>query len=101
MGGAHSDYKRGDMEVSAQRGTFDGFMGFTVYGGALIALMLIFAILTVGGVGLSWFPALIISLVLGIIVGAVLKLDAAWFASITILAVLTGLVCFIVGLFTG
>lgn len=101
MGGTHSDYERGEMEIASQRGTFDGFMGFTVYGGAFIALSLIFAILTVGGVGLTWFPALVITFIIGVIAGAALKLNATWFASITILGGITGLICAIVGLFTG
>lgn len=99
MGGAHSDYKRGDMEVTAQRGTFDGFMGFTVYGGAAIVLALIFAVLTVGGVSLSWFPALVITFLIGVIAGVALKLNATWYASITVLAVITGIICAIAGLF--
>lgn len=95
MGGAHSDYKRGDMEVGAQRGTFDGFMGFTVYGGVLIALALIFAVLTVGGVSLSWLPALVITFVIGVIAGVALKLNATWYASITVLAIITSIFCVI------
>lgn len=101
MGGAPSDYRRGNMKIGAQKHTFDGFMGFTVYGGTVIALMLIFAILTVGGVGLAWLPALVITLVLGIVVGIGLKLNGAYFASITGLAIATAIVCAIVGLLAG
>ncbi len=93
MAGAHSDYKKGEMEVDAQRGTFDGFMGLTVYGGGMIALALLFPILTVGGVGLPWFPALIITVVAGIIMGLALKLKGAWYATIIFIAIITAIVC--------
>lgn len=95
MGGVPSDYKRGDMEIGAQKGTFGGFMDLTVYGGALIALMLLMAILTVGGVGLTWFPALIITFIVGVLVGVGLKLNATWYATIAILSILTAIGCLI------
>ena len=93
MGGAPSDYKRGDMEIGAQKGTFDGFMGLTMYGGGMVALMLIFATLTVGGVGLSWFPALVATFIIGVLVGIGLKLNATWYATLAILSILTAIGC--------
>jgi len=101
MAGSHSDYKRGDMEISAQQGTFGGFMGYTVYGGALIALALLFPILTVGGVGLSWFPALVITFIFGVVMGLVLKLKGPWFATITLLAIITAIICLLVSVISG
>ncbi len=101
MAGADSNYNRGDMEITEQKGTFGGFMGLTVYGGALIALMLLFPILTVGGVHLGWLPALIITFVVGVIIGVALKLKGTWFATITILAILTAIVCALTSLIAG
>lgn len=100
MAGTHSDYNKGDMEVGAQRGTFSGFMGFTIYGGGLIALGLLLPILTVGGVGLPWLPALLITLVVGIVMGVALKLKGAWYATIILLAIITGIICAIVSVLT-
>jgi len=96
MAESHSDYHKGDMEVNAQRHTFSGFMGFTVYGGGLIALGLLFPILTVGGVGLPWLPALLITLVSGIIAGILLKLKATWFATIIMMSFVTAIICGII-----
>ena len=96
MAGSHSDYHKGEMQVDAQRHTFSGFMGYTVYGGGLIALALLFPILTVGGVGLPWLPALLITLVAGIVAGIALKLKATWFATIILLSIVTGVICAIV-----
>jgi len=41
MAAGHSDYDRGSMEITGQKGTFSGFMGGTVYGGSAIALVVI------------------------------------------------------------
>lgn len=99
MGGSNSNYNRGEMEIGSQKTTFDGFMGITIYGGTLIGLMLLMAILTVGGVGLAWLPALIITFVIGVIVGVALKLNGTYFASITGLAIITAIICAFTGLF--
>ena len=99
MAGAHSDYEKGTMEIADQRGTFSGFMGLTIYGGGLIALALLFAILTVGGVGLHWFPALIATVIVGIVVGMLLKLKAVWYATVILLSGVTAAFCFFIGLF--
>jgi len=99
MAGSHSDYNKGDMEVDAQESTFSGFMNMTIYGGGIIGLALLFAILTVGGVGLSWLPALIATVVVGIVMGLALKLKGTWYASVILLAGITGVVCAIFSLF--
>jgi len=93
MAGSHSDYEKGSMEVDAQRGTFSGFMGFTIYGGGLIGLALLFAILTVGGASLPWLTALVATIVVGIVMGLALKLKGAWYATIILLAIITAIFC--------
>ncbi len=99
MAGSHGNYHKGEMEVSAQRGTFDGFMNLTIYGGGLLALMLLFPILTVGGVNLHWLPALIITVVVGILMGLFLKLKGTWYATVILLGGVTGVICAIFSLF--
>ena len=98
MAGTHSDYTRGEMEITAQKGTFDGFMVGTIYGGAALIVILLFPILMFA-VGLGWLPSLIASVVVGILVGIGLKLNGAWYATLIGLGVLTGIVCFIFSLF--
>ena len=100
MADAHSNYTKGEMAVGAQRGTFDGFMGITVYGGGLLGLALLFPILTVGGVGLPWFPALLITIVVGIVMGLLLKLKGAWYATIILVSGIVGVICAIVSALT-
>lgn len=100
MAGSHSDYEKGSMEVDAQQGTFSGFMGLTIYGGGLIALALLLAILTVGGVHLPWLTALIVTTVVGILAGLLLKLKGAWYATIILLAVIVGIFCAVISALT-
>ena len=98
MAGGQSDYTRGDMEIKAQRGTFDGFMVGTIYGGAALVVILLFPILMFA-VHLGWLPSLIVSVVVGIIIGMALKLKGAWYASLIGLGLVTGIVSFIFSLF--
>jgi len=75
MAAEHSDYVRGTMGVE----TFGGFMGTTVYGGAALALIVIFPTL-VFGVHMGWFAALITTLIIGVVLGLALKLKGVWYA---------------------
>lgn len=100
MAAGNSDYTHGEMEVTAQEGTFKGFMGYTIYGGALVALVVLMPTL-IYGVGLSWPMALVTTLVLGIIIGIALKLKAQWYASIIGLGVLVALFCAALAFFFG
>jgi len=86
MASAHSDYEHGTMPVEAQSGTFGGFMNLTVYGGSMIAFMLLYPIL-VFCTPLVWVPSLGVSLVFGIILGLVFKLKGGWYGAIIGLSV--------------
>ena len=87
---ASTDYKHGTMEVASQKGTFGGFMTATVYGGAAIVYILLFPILLFA-VKLSWFPALVASVVVAIITGLALKLKGGWYVFVVVLAILTAI----------
>jgi len=91
MAAGHSDYKHGSMEVTAQSGTFSGFMGGTIYGGAAIALIVIMPTL-VFAVNMHWFPALMATVVFGIILGIVLKLKPGWYVGIVGVSFLVALI---------
>ena len=102
MAGGHSDYNRGAMEINAQKGTFSGFMGGTVYGSSALILMLLMPIL-VFAVGLGWVPSLIATFVLGMLIGLGLKLKSGWYVgligSCIVLAVLILIFRLISGIF--
>ena len=79
MAAEHSDYVHGTMGVDDHKKTFGGFMGMTVYGGAAIALIVIYPTL-VFGTPLGWFTSLIVTLILGVVLGLALKLKGGWYA---------------------
>lgn len=86
MATEHSDYVRGTMGVDGHKKTFGGFMDYTVYGGAAIALLVIYPTL-IFGTPLGWFASLIVTLILGVILGVVLKLKGAWYGGMIATAV--------------
>lgn len=92
MTGQHSDYVHGTMPVNDHRGTFGGFMSTTRYAGSLIALIVLMPTLVFGS-SLTWFPALIITLILGIVLGVALKLKGGWYAGIISLGLFTAVIC--------
>jgi len=92
MAAEHSDYVHGTMPVNDHRDTFGGFMSTTRYGGALIALVVVMPTL-VFGTALTWLPALIITMVLGIVLGVALKLKGGWYAGIIGLGIFTAVIC--------
>ena len=81
MAAGQSDYERGTMGVDGHKKTFGGFMGLTVYGGAALALVVIFPTL-VFGVNMGWFTALMVTIVIGILLGVMLKLKGGWYAGV-------------------
>jgi len=90
MAGGNSDYIRGSMGVEAQSGAFSGFMGGTKYGGSAIALVVILPTL-IFAVNMSYFPALIATLVIGVLMGLGLKLKGGWYVGLIGAAILTTL----------
>lgn len=94
MAAGHSDYTRGEMPVEGHRGTFTGFMAGTKYGGAFLVVILLFPTL-VFGTAISWFPALVASVIVGFFIGAALKLKGAWYATLIGLAIVTAILCLI------
>jgi len=98
MASANSDYKTGSMPIEAQSKTFGGFMNLTVYGGSLVAFILLYPTL-VFCTPLAWLPSLIITLVFGIVLGVALKLKGSWFAGIIGLSVLLAIVTLLLTLF--
>jgi len=90
MAADHSDYVKGTMGVMGHKKTFGGFMDVTVYGGAAIALIVIYPTL-VFGTPLGWLPSLIITLILGLILGVAFKLKGGWYAGMIAGAVPVGI----------
>lgn len=88
---ADSNYSRGEMEIKGHKSTYSTFMDFSVYGGAAIIVILLFPIL-VFGVNLAWPASMLISVVLGVVIGLALKFKAQWYAVLIGTAILFSII---------
>ncbi|MGJ8560025.1 MAG: aa3-type cytochrome c oxidase subunit IV [Litorimonas sp.] len=88
---AKTNYTRGEMEITDHEGTFSGFMGVSMYGAAAIIMLLLFPIL-IFGANVAWPMSLLITVVLGLVIGAALKFKAQWFAGLIGSAIFLGVV---------
>lgn len=100
MASESSNYTRGEMDVRAQSGSFGGFMGLTKYGGTAVALVVLMPTL-IFAVGLSWFPALLATIFLGIIIGIMLKLKGVFYVSLIGTSIFVAIVCMLLSALTG
>ncbi len=99
MATAHSDYKHGTMAVGAQTNTFSGFLKSSLYGATFLVFFLLYPILAFC-TPLTWPPALLISAVIGIILGVVLKLKGGWFGTVIGLSIFLAIVSWALTLLT-
>ncbi len=83
---AASEYHRGDMDISAQKATWDGFMVGSIWGSLLIILTVGYATLAVA-IGMNWMIALGLMTVFGIVSGLVMNLGGRWMATVVLMVV--------------
>lgn len=86
---AASEYHHGDMDIHAQKATWDGFIKGGTWGSLILALILGHAILAVA-IGIHWAVSLGLMTVLGVASGLFLNLGGRWMATLVIL-ILTAL----------
>lgn len=87
---ASSDYVHGKMDVKEQSSTFDGFIKFSLWAGLIVGLG-VFALVLVYGAHYPWLGAALGMVVLGGLIGALLKMGNSWFYTLAGI----GLVCVI------
>ena len=92
---AGSDYTHGEMEISEQVRTWDGFVKFTLWGSGLILLVVAYASFTVA-MGMNWIVALGLCAIGGLAGGAFMKMGGAWTAAVIGLSALAILVQLII-----
>ena len=97
---ADTNYERGEMEIDGHEETFSGFMSYSAYGGAAIAVAVLVPILMFG-VNLSQFLSFFIAVSLGFVIGAVMKFGLRWYVSLTATAFVLGLVIGLMRMFIG
>jgi hypothetical protein len=75
------------MDLSEHRATFSMFMKATEWGSALIIASV--GMFTVAfAMGLGWFAGLGVFVAVGVLAGALLRMGAAWWATVAIITVL-------------
>ena len=87
-----SDYVRGEMDVSAQKDMFSGFMSLTVWSSILI-LASVLGLTLIFVVGMNWMTATIIGAAVSVVLGLALQMKTAWYMTVAGLTV----TCFIIG----
>lgn len=78
---AGSDYTHGDMDVSEQARTWEGFVNFTLWGSGLIILVVAYATFTVA-MGMNWIVALGLCAIGGVLGGMFMRMGSAWIAAV-------------------
>lgn len=76
-----AEYQRGTMEVTEQSRTFSSFIGMSVWFGGLTILTVFFLTLTFAA-NVGWMVSLIITTIVGILLGMALGLKANWYATV-------------------
>jgi hypothetical protein len=99
---AGSDYTHGEMDISEQARTWDGFVNFTLWGSGLILLILAYATFTVA-MGMNWIVALVLCAIGGILGGMFMGMGGAWIAAViamSALAVIVQVIIMLAGAFS-
>ncbi len=100
MASKHSDYIRGEMPVFGHDKTFKGFVKISAFTTAFIIVVLLMPIL-VFTAHMSWLPALIATVVVGLLIAPPLKLGGAWYMTLFGMAGVTGLLCVFISMIAG
>ncbi|MBY9066396.1 aa3-type cytochrome c oxidase subunit IV [Hyphomonas sp. WL0036] len=84
---ASQEYHRGEMDIHAQKATWDGFMVGSVWGSLIIIMTLGYAALAIA-IGLHWVVALGLMAILGFGAGIFMNLGGRWMATVVVMIVL-------------
>jgi hypothetical protein len=96
---ASSDYTRGEMNVDAQEGMYNGFMKAGAWGAILTLLMVGYATFILS-IGMPWLVALVLCAGAGIVIGLGMGFGGAWIATIVAMSGLALFIQLLVGLFS-
>lgn len=84
---ATSDYTRGEMDISSQKATWDGFIKGSTWGSMITILVVGYATLALAA-GMNWMVALGLMAIVGIGGGLFMKMGARWMATVVLMIVL-------------
>lgn len=78
--GEATHYVRGEMEITDQKATFDGFITASIWGCGHIAQAV--ALLTLAfAIGAGWWAGVAAYVVIGVALGLAFKMGGAWWAA--------------------
>ena len=100
MAGGHSDYQHGEMPMQAHNDTFSGFIKGSSFMTAVIAVCLIMPII-IFCTPLGWGSALVITFIIGLLLGPIFKLGGSWYGTLIALAIFGALSSFLVSAIAG
>ncbi len=93
-----SNYTRGQMDISAQRGMFEGSMKAGVSCTLITAYTVLFLTLAFG-VGTGWFTALGAGIAVGLVGGVIMKQGPWYWLTLVALSVIAGITGGLIALF--
>lgn len=76
-----ADYTRGEMNITSQKNTFDGFIAVTVWTSLLMIVTLLYLTL-VFAVGSDWMGSLILVAIVGVVLGLLTSMKTSWYATV-------------------
>ena len=96
---ATADYTHGEMDITEQSRTWSGFLKGSLWGGAIIMMIVAYATFTLT-MGMPWLIALVLVAGAAIVGGLAMDMGGAWVASVIGLAALAVLVQILIWLFS-
>lgn len=84
---ASQDYHRGEMDISTQKATWDGFMVGSIWGTLIVTLVVGYATLALA-IGINWMVSLGLMALLGFGAGLLLNMGGRWMATVVVMIVL-------------
>lgn len=95
---ATHEYHHGDMDISGQKATWDGFITGSVWGGLIIIVMVGHAVLSIA-IGMNWAISLGLMTIVGVAAGLLMNLGGRWMATVVVLFILALIVQGLIALF--
>ena len=95
---AASEYHRGEMDITDQKSTWDGFIKGSTWGSLIIILMVGYAVLSIA-ISINWIISLGLMAIVGVAAGLFLNLGGRWMATVVMLIVTALIVQFFIWLF--
>ncbi|WP_027836923.1 aa3-type cytochrome c oxidase subunit IV [Hyphomonas sp.] len=95
---AASEYHRGEMDITDQKATWDGFIIGSIWGSLLVILTVGYATLAIA-IGMNWMVSLGLMAIFGVVAGLVMNLGGRWMATVVLMVILALVVQLFIALF--